>query len=90
MQSGGKEKALSLVDLAYRRAKAAKAAKKAMDVGKIIRKGTTKKMKQPTEITQSRREEMQDLFQSDMSERKLKKKSGMGGKKKSKFKSKSR
>lgn len=90
MQNGGKEKALSLVDLAYRRAKAAKAAKKAMDGGKIIRKGATQKKKQPTERTQSRKEEMHDLFQSDMSERKSKKRSGMGGKKKSKFKSKSR
>ncbi|KAK4752438.1 hypothetical protein SAY87_021236 [Trapa incisa] len=89
-ENGEKEKAVSLVDVAYRRAKAAKAAKKAMDAGKITRKGVTKKMKMPTERTQTRREEMQDLFQSDMGERKLRKKSSMGGKKKSSFKSKSR
>ncbi|PKI66360.1 hypothetical protein CRG98_013162 [Punica granatum] len=90
-ESGGKEKPLSLVDLAYRRAKAAKAAKKAMDAGKIVRKGASKKTKRPAERTQSRKKEMHELFQSDMSQQKSEKRSGIGGKKKSsKFKSKSR
>lgn len=83
---------LSLVDLGYRRAKAAKAVKKAMDAGKFMQKKASKKSKQPPERTQSRTEEMQELFQSDMSEKKQKRRSSGTGNKKSKnsFKSKSR
>ncbi|KAJ6773529.1 RNA HELICASE [Salix purpurea] len=82
---------LSLVDLGYRRAKAVKAVKKAMDSGKIVQKKASKKSKQPPERTQSRTEEMQELFQSDMSERKQKRSSGTGNRKsKNSFKSKSR
>ncbi|KAL9395108.1 hypothetical protein Peur_014393 [Populus x canadensis] len=83
---------LSLVDLGYRRAKAAKAVKKAMDAGKFVQKKASKKSKQPPERTQSRTEEMQELFQSDMSEKKQKRRSSGTGNKKSKnsFKSKSR
>ncbi|GAV81604.1 DEAD domain-containing protein/Helicase_C domain-containing protein [Cephalotus follicularis] len=87
-----KEKSgLSLVDLAYRRAKAVKAVKKALDAGKIV-KQSSKKTKRPSQNTESRTEEMRELFQSEMSERKQNR-SGKGmGKKKSKnsFKSKSR
>ncbi|KAJ6411994.1 hypothetical protein OIU84_005128 [Salix udensis] len=82
---------LSLVDLGYRRAKAVKAVKKAMDSGKIVQKKASKKSKQPPERTQSRTEEMQELFQSDMNERKQKRSSGTGNRKsKNSFKSKSR
>lgn len=68
-----------------------KAAKKATDAGKIVRK-TSKKSSRPPQKTQSRTEEMQDLFQSDMSQRRQNKKSSGVGNKKSKnsFKSKSR
>ncbi|KAK3006135.1 hypothetical protein RJ639_017056 [Escallonia herrerae] len=79
---------ISVVDLAYRRAKAVKAAKKAVDGGKIV-KNAGKKPKGPSRINQSRAEEMQELFQSDMSEKKQKKTLHVG-KKKSSFKSKSR
>ncbi|KAK2976650.1 hypothetical protein RJ640_008186 [Escallonia rubra] len=79
---------ISVVDLAYRRAKAVKAAKKAVDGGKIV-KNAGKKPKRPSQINQSRAEEMQELFQSDMSEKKQKKTLRVG-KKKSSFKSKSR
>ncbi|KAJ6736407.1 RNA HELICASE [Salix viminalis] len=82
---------LSLVDLGYRRAKAVKAVKKAMDSGKIVQKKASKKSKQPPERTQSRTEEMQELFQGDMNERKQKRSSGTGNRKsKNSFKSKSR
>jgi ATP-dependent RNA helicase DDX27 len=96
LQGSGKNKkektGLSLVDLGYRRAKAAKAVKKAMDAGKFVQKKGSKKSKQPPERTQSRTEEMQELFQSDMSEKKQKRRSSGTGNKKSKnsFKSKSR
>lgn len=95
LQGSGKNKkektGLSLVDLGYRRAKAVKAVKKAMDSGKIVQKKASKKSKQPPERTQSRTEEMQELFQSDMNERKQKRSSGTGNRKsKSSFKSKSR
>ncbi|XP_057470056.1 DEAD-box ATP-dependent RNA helicase 28-like [Actinidia eriantha] len=85
-----KEKAgISLVDLAYRRAKAAKAVKKAADAGKIVvKKG--KKAKRPSQTSQSRTDEMRELFQSEMSEKKQKRNLRGGGKKKSSFKSKSR
>ncbi|PSS31244.1 DEAD-box ATP-dependent RNA helicase [Actinidia chinensis var. chinensis] len=85
-----KEKAgISLVDLAYRRAKAVKAVKKAADAGKIVvKKG--KKAKRPSQTSQSRTDEMRELFQSEMSEKKQKRNLHGGGKKKSSFKSKSR
>ncbi|XP_015875716.2 DEAD-box ATP-dependent RNA helicase 28 [Ziziphus jujuba] len=95
LEGGGKQKkektGMSLVDLAYRRAKAVKAVKKAADAGKIVRTAS-KKSNHSSKRTQSRTEEMQELFQSDMSERKQKRNSsGTGGKKsKSSFKSKSR
>ncbi|KAL6212783.1 hypothetical protein ACLB2K_018000 [Fragaria x ananassa] len=81
---------VKLVDLGYRRAKAVKAANKALDAGKIVK--DSKKSNRPPQRTQSRTEEMQDLFQSDMSLGKQNRKSGGTGKKKSKnsFKSKSR
>ncbi|KAM1775477.1 hypothetical protein ACFX12_044708 [Malus domestica] len=63
-----------LVDLAYQRAKAVKAAKKATDGGKIVRK-SSKKSSRPPQNTQSRTEEMQDVFQSDMSQRRQNRKS---------------
>ncbi|KAJ9165956.1 hypothetical protein P3X46_020766 [Hevea brasiliensis] len=83
---------MSLVDLGYRRAKAVKAVKRALDAGKIVQKAGKKKSKRPPERTQSRTEEMRELFQSDMTEKKRKKSSGGMGSKKSKnsFKSKSR
>ncbi|XP_050212549.1 DEAD-box ATP-dependent RNA helicase 28 [Mercurialis annua] len=77
--SSGKNKkektGLSLVDLGYRRAKAAKAVKRALDSGKIVKKAE-KKSKHPSQRTKPRAEEMQELFQSDMSEGKRKKSSG--------------
>ncbi|KAM7258647.1 hypothetical protein ACFE04_014388 [Oxalis oulophora] len=95
-QSNGKDKneksGLSLVDLAYRRAKAVKATKKALDSGKIVKKPSKTSKKAPQK-SHSRSEEMQDLFQSDMSEKKQSRGAGVAiGKKKSKnsFKSKSR
>ncbi|GMN35811.1 hypothetical protein TIFTF001_005536 [Ficus carica] len=86
-----KEKGLSLVDLAYRRAKAVKAKKKAVDAGKIVMKAG-KKPKHSSQRTQSRTEEMRELFESDMSERKQRRNNSGAGKKKSKhsFKSQSR
>jgi ATP-dependent RNA helicase DDX27 len=76
MQGSGKNKkentGLSLVDLGYRRVKAAEAVKKALDAGKIVQKKAGKKSKPPPERTQSRTEEMRELFQRDMSERKQK------------------
>ncbi|KAL3845334.1 hypothetical protein ACJIZ3_002737 [Penstemon smallii] len=86
-----KEKSgISLVDVAYRRAKAVKAAKKAVDAGKIVRK-SVKKSKHPTsQITKSRTEENQELFQDDMSQKRQKRTLRASGKKQSSFKSKSR
>ncbi|TMW99398.1 hypothetical protein EJD97_002647 [Solanum chilense] len=85
-----KEKSgISLVDLAYRRAKAVKAVNKAVDAGKIVRKAGNKP-KPKSRASESRTEEMQDIFQNDMSERKQRKPLHAGGKKKSSFKSKSR
>ncbi|XP_024030297.1 DEAD-box ATP-dependent RNA helicase 28 [Morus notabilis] len=94
LEGNGKQKeksGLSLVDLAYRRAKAVKAKKKAVDAGKIVMKAS-KKPKHSSERTQSRTEEMRELFESDMSERKQRRNISGAGKKKSKhsFKSKSR
>ncbi|KAL0351743.1 UNVERIFIED_CONTAM: DEAD-box ATP-dependent RNA helicase 28 [Sesamum calycinum] len=88
-KSKTEKKGIPLVDVAYRRAKAVKAAKKAVDAGKIVKK-SVKKSKQPSQITKSRTEEMQELFQDDMSEKRQKRTQRMGGKKKSSFKSKSR
>lgn len=94
MQAKGtnkKEKGgLSLVDLAYRRAKAVKAVKKAVDSGKIVKKSQKKSSNVPRK-TPSRTEEMRDLFQTDMKDKKPKRRGVGGGKKaKSSFKSKSR
>lgn len=80
---------ISLVDLGYRRAKAVKAVKKAADGGKIVRK-FDKKRKHPSQKVQSRQEEMKELFERDVSERKQRTTPHAGGKKKSAFKSKSR
>ncbi|CAI0393277.1 unnamed protein product [Linum tenue] len=89
-----KEKAgLSLVDLGYRRAKAVKAVKRAKDSGKFVEKKAPNKSKRPSQRNQSRTEEMKDLFQTDMSDRKQLNKgssSGLRKKAKSSFKSKSR
>ncbi|KAI3724128.1 hypothetical protein L2E82_35895 [Cichorium intybus] len=83
---------ISLVDLAYRRAKAAKGAKKAADNGKVVRKNNKKPNKSSSSLhlNKSRPEEMKELFQSDMSEKKQKRNAHGGGKKSSSFKSKSR
>ncbi|KAL3592987.1 hypothetical protein D5086_011627 [Populus alba] len=51
--------------------------------GKIVQKKASKKSKQPPERTQSRTEEMQELFQSDMSEKKQKRRSSGTGNRKS-------
>lgn len=81
---------MSVVDLAYRRAKAAKAVKRALDSGKIVKK-SQKKSNNPSRNTRSRPEEMRELFQTDMKDKKLKRKGpGAGKKSKSSFKSKSR
>ncbi|GJU75016.1 DEAD-box ATP-dependent RNA helicase 28 [Tanacetum coccineum] len=86
-----KEKSgISLVDLAYRRAKAAKGAKKAADAGKVVRKEKKGGAKRSSHASKSRPEEMKELFQGDMSEKKQKRTSSAGGKKSSSFKSKSR
>ncbi|CAN1801557.1 DEAD-box ATP-dependent RNA helicase 28 [Linum perenne] len=91
---GKKEKGggLSLVDLGYRRAKAVKAVKRAKDSGKFVEKKAPNKGKRPSsQKNQSKTEEMKDLFQTDMSERKQKKSSsGLPKKSNSSFKSKSR
>nr|KYP60880.1 DEAD-box ATP-dependent RNA helicase 28 [Cajanus cajan] len=81
---------MSLVDLAYRRAKAVKAVKKALDSGKIVQKNKKKSNNAPRK-TSSRTEEMRELFQTDMKDKKTKRRGVGGGKKsKSSFKSKSR
>ncbi|KAG6785659.1 hypothetical protein POTOM_007232 [Populus tomentosa] len=54
----------------------AEAVKKALDAGKIVQKKAGKKSKPPPERTQSRTEEMRELFQSDMSERKQERSTG--------------
>ncbi|KAF4396838.1 hypothetical protein F8388_004806 [Cannabis sativa] len=91
LEDSGDKKEMSLVDLAYRRAKAVKAKKKAVDAGKIVMK-VVKKSKNSSKRTPSRTEEMKELFESDMTDRKQKRNfSGEGMKKsKSSFKSKSR
>ncbi|KAL1332244.1 DEAD-box ATP-dependent RNA helicase 28 isoform X1 [Arachis ipaensis] len=81
---------LSLVDVAYRRAKAVKAVKKAMDSGKIVKKNK-KNTDRPSRKSSSRTQEMQELFQADMKDKKPKRRgAGAGKKSKSSFKSKSR
>nr|KAJ0194306.1 hypothetical protein LSAT_V11C800392910 [Lactuca sativa] len=96
-RNNNKEKpGISLVDLAYRRAKAAKGAKKAADNGKVVRtnkkpNNKSKPSSSSTHLNKSRPEEMKELFQSEMSEKKQKRSAhGGGGKKSSSFKSKSR
>ncbi|AES70228.2 putative RNA helicase [Medicago truncatula] len=85
---------LTLVDLAYRRAKAVKATKRALDSGKIIKKPQKKSNKSnPSRKTSSssRTEEMRELFQTDMKDKKPKQRgSGVGKKAQKSFKSKSR
>ncbi|GAB4852547.1 DEAD-box ATP-dependent RNA helicase 28 [Ancistrocladus abbreviatus] len=77
---------IPLVDLAYRRAKAIKAGKRAEGAGKKV-----KKMGKKVKHTQSRTEEMQELFQTDMSaKRQTRNPQRTGKKSKSSFKSKSR
>lgn len=93
LQGSGKDKkekaGISMVDLAYRRAKAVKAKQKAVDAGKIVQ-SNSKKSKRSSQKSNSRAEEMWELFQSDMSEKKQKKTGGIGKKPKHSFKSKSR
>ena len=83
---------MKLVDVAYRRAKAVKAKKRAEESGKIPMKSGNKNSKpRSSQRSQSRTEEMKELFQGDMSERKQKRSGPGSGKKPShSFKSKSR
>ncbi|KAK1296541.1 DEAD-box ATP-dependent RNA helicase 28 [Acorus calamus] len=84
----------SLVDVAYRRAKSLKSITKAHEAGKMVKKAGN--LAKHTMKNQKRSEEMLDLFQSDMSEKKQssssKKGTNAGGRKKPKssFKSKAR
>ncbi|KAH9759138.1 DEAD-box ATP-dependent RNA helicase 28 [Citrus sinensis] len=75
LQGSGKDKkekaGISMVDLAYRRAKAVKAKQKALDAGKIV-KSNGKKSKHSSQESNSRAKEMRELFHSDMSEKKQK------------------
>ncbi|RID79108.1 hypothetical protein BRARA_A01876 [Brassica rapa] len=85
------KKGLTLVDLGYRRAKAVKAKQRAIDSGKMDRPTPNKKqnLNRSEPKTQPRNEEMKDLFNSDMSD----KKQGTSkpkGKSKNSFKSKGR
>ncbi|KAL9449000.1 hypothetical protein AB3S75_011022 [Citrus x aurantiifolia] len=93
LQGSGKDKKekdwISMVDLAYRRAKAVKAKQKALDAGKIV-KSNGKKSKHSSQESNSRAKEMRELFHSDMSEKKQKRTGGIGKKPKHSFKSKSR
>ncbi|KAI7734739.1 hypothetical protein M8C21_008902 [Ambrosia artemisiifolia] len=79
---------ISLVDLAYRRAKAAKGVKKAVDAGKAVWTNKKGAKKSSSYSSKSRPEEMKELFQIDMSEKKRKR--ILCGKKSSSFKSKLR
>ncbi|CAL9109276.1 unnamed protein product, partial [Musa textilis] len=85
----------SLVDLAYKRAKSVKAMKKMHEAGRNLKK-TIKNKNKPVQKDQTRKEEMLELFQNDMSDKKQarigKKSSNVSGRRKSKssFKSKSR
>ncbi|XP_074279079.1 DEAD-box ATP-dependent RNA helicase 28 [Silene latifolia] len=76
---------IPLVDVAYRRAKAIKSEMKGQDVGKRVKKESNH-VKQP----QSRTDEMQDLFQTDISDRRQKNLQRAGKKSNNSFKSKSR
>ncbi|URE26332.1 hypothetical protein MUK42_36070 [Musa troglodytarum] len=85
----------SLVDLAYKRAKSVKTMKKMHEAGRNLKK-TIKNKNKPVQKDQTRKEEMLELFQNDMSDKKQarigKKSSNVSGRRKSKssFKSKSR
>ncbi|KAI3929106.1 hypothetical protein MKW92_027689 [Papaver armeniacum] len=80
-----------LVDVAKRSAKAVKAVSKAQAAGKFVRKVEKKTPKRASQRTQSKPEEMKELFQSDMHDKKQKKSTQGGMKKNTKsFKSKSR
>ncbi|XP_045804344.1 DEAD-box ATP-dependent RNA helicase 28-like [Trifolium pratense] len=84
---------LTLADLAYRRAKAVKATKRALDSGKIVKKPQKKSNKSnpSRKPSSSRTEDMREQFQNDMKDKKPKQKgSGIGKKAKKSFKSKSR
>uniref|UniRef100_A0A0D6QTT0 RNA helicase n=1 Tax=Araucaria cunninghamii TaxID=56994 RepID=A0A0D6QTT0_ARACU len=92
----GREKiGKSVVELAYRRAKAVKAVARAKEAGRIVERDPSSKKKSGRE--KGRKEEMKELFQNDMNAKKQKhtNSGGLrmgGGKKKSKkaFKSKKR
>ncbi|KAL2632017.1 hypothetical protein R1flu_016703 [Riccia fluitans] len=77
-KSKGKKGAKSVVDLAYRKAKAAKGEARALAAGKMIpnRKDATKKK----DKAPKRKEEMEELFGSDMSARKSKDRDSEGKK----------
>ncbi|MQM02378.1 hypothetical protein Taro_035144 [Colocasia esculenta] len=88
------KKGKSLVDVAYGRAKSIKAIKKARDAGKITRKFGDMH-RHTSKRKQTRKEEMLELFENDMSESKqqriaTKSRQVSGKKKSSSFKSKSR
>lgn len=81
----------SEVELSYRRAKAVKSAERSREAGKFFKKAPSKKIRRD----KGRKEEMEDLFQGDMSAKKQRTTGGSmggGGNKKSNkaFKSKSR
>ncbi|CAJ2656762.1 unnamed protein product [Trifolium pratense] len=65
---------LTLADLAYRRAKAVKATKRALDSGKIVKNHQKKSNKSNPlpKPSSSRLEEMRELFQSDVKDKKPK------------------
>ncbi|KAJ8467989.1 hypothetical protein OPV22_030541 [Ensete ventricosum] len=95
-EGGNKKKTRqSLVDLAYKRAKSVKAMKKMHEAGRNLKK-TIKNKRKPVQKDQTRKEEMLELFQNDMSDKKQaridKKSSNISGRRKSKssFNSKSR
>ncbi|XP_010542208.1 PREDICTED: DEAD-box ATP-dependent RNA helicase 28 [Tarenaya hassleriana] len=91
-EEGGEKKGISMVEVGYRRAKAVKAKKRALDSGKMERSsGKKQSNSRPRQRNQSRTEEMKELFQSDMSEKKQNR-TGPKPRKKSvnSFKSKSR
>lgn len=82
---------MTLVDLAYRRAKAVKAVKRALDSGKVVKKPQKKSNKSnPPEMTSSSTEEMWEIFQTEMNDKKPKQRGSGVGKVKKSFKSKSR
>ncbi|XP_057864908.2 DEAD-box ATP-dependent RNA helicase 28 isoform X1 [Cryptomeria japonica] len=94
-KGSGKKAGMSVVELAYRRAKAFKAVDKAREAGKFIKKDPS--MKKKPRRDKGRKGEMEELFQNDMSTKKQTHTTSGGlqldgGKKKSKkaFKSKSR